>query len=553
MKLSLKFLGALLAVLLTALAGAAWWLFDHQRDAIHEDAKTRALTVLSFGEACRQYARDVLSPKVREHTNKLIFEADSATFVARGTFEFFREKHPDYSFREAALNPLNLVNRADAHEEKLIRQFQADETMKEITGFRPTDSGEVFFVARPIVVKHVCLRCHDSPATAPPEVVTEYGSTHGFGWKEGDRTSAIIVTVPASDIQEEQRAALWTVLAIFGGLAAGLMLVSYLLFNWLVKHRLARLGDMMAMVAADPLAQGRLHDPARDELGGMALAFNRMADSLRQNQLTLEQRVEDRTAALANANHALEREIGERVRAEGEIQHAARELARSNAELEQFAYVASHDLQEPLRMVASYVQLLAERYRDRIDDKAERWIQFTVDGTARMKQLIDDLLELSRVGRGKPFAPTDCGQVLQAARANLDQAIRDSGAVVTHGPLPTVWADTSQLTQVFQNLLANALKYRSAQPPEIDVRAEELPDEWRFSIRDNGIGIDPAYAERIFVVFQRLHTRAEYPGTGIGLALCKKVIERHGGRIWVESQPGQGATFHFTLPKNPRR
>jgi PAS domain S-box-containing protein len=242
-------------------------------------------------------------------------------------------------------------------------------------------------------------------------------------------------------------------------------------------------------------------------------------------------------------------DITERKRAEQALVKKSHELARSNQELELFASVASHDLQEPLRMVASYMELLSQRYQGKLDEKADRWIGFAVSGVVRMKQLINDLLEFSRVGtRGKPFAPTDCGVIMHTVMQNLHQAIQDSGATVICDALPTVKADTSQLTQVFQNLIANAIKFRGSRPPEVNVESQRKEGEWQFAVRDNGIGIDPQFAERIFVIFQRLHTHEEYPGTGIGLALCRKVIERHGGRIWVESKPGQGATFFFTIP-----
>jgi light-regulated signal transduction histidine kinase (bacteriophytochrome) len=229
----------------------------------------------------------------------------------------------------------------------------------------------------------------------------------------------------------------------------------------------------------------------------------------------------------------------------------AQELARSNADLEHFAYAASHDLQEPLRMVSSYVQLLARRYQGELDADADEFIAFAVDGAKRMQLLINDLLAYSRVGtRGKEFGPTDCEVVLQQALANLRVAIKENAAVVTHGPLPTLKADDSQLVQLLQNLIGNAIKFRNENAPEIHISADCVDDEsnWLFSVRDNGIGIAPQYAERIFVIFQRLHTREEHPGTGIGLAICKKIVERHGGRIWVESEPGKGSKFCFTLP-----
>ncbi|HET9472064.1 MAG TPA: ATP-binding protein, partial [Usitatibacter sp.] len=236
-------------------------------------------------------------------------------------------------------------------------------------------------------------------------------------------------------------------------------------------------------------------------------------------------------------------------RAHAELEAKARELARSNEELQQFAYVASHDLQEPLRMVSSYTQLLGRRYASHLDADAREFMGYIVEGSARMKQLIEDLLAYSRVGtRGREFRDVSSEAALVKALANLRGAQERTNAAVSHDPLPTVRGDEGQLTQLFQNLVGNAIKFRGTEDPRIHVSSRAENGEWLFSVADNGIGLDPQYAERIFLMFQRLHNREEYPGTGIGLAICKKIVDRHGGRIWVAGRPGDGCTFFFTLP-----
>jgi PAS domain S-box-containing protein len=243
-------------------------------------------------------------------------------------------------------------------------------------------------------------------------------------------------------------------------------------------------------------------------------------------------------------------DITGRKRAQQELARKAEELARSNAELELFAYVASHDLQEPLRMVASYTQLLAKRYKGKLDAEADEFIGFAVDGARRMQQLIQDMLSYSRLTtRGKALSFMQAQVACKSAIENLQESIKESKAQVCVGPLPGIFADATQVTQLFQNLIGNAIKYRNERRPEISVAARPNGNEWIFSVQDNGIGIEPQYFERIFQMFQRLHTRAEYSGTGIGLAVCRKIVERHGGRIWVKSQPGQGSTFLFTIPR----
>jgi PAS domain S-box-containing protein len=239
--------------------------------------------------------------------------------------------------------------------------------------------------------------------------------------------------------------------------------------------------------------------------------------------------------------------------AEENLKLKLEELAISNAELEQFAYVSSHDLQEPLRMITSYLQLLQRKYQGNLDDKVDKYIHFAVDGASRMQNLINDLLELSRVStRSREPESTNCKFILNQVLSNLKLMIRDNKATISHDTLPEVIADSTQLGQVFQNLILNGIKFRHEETPKIHISAVKKETEWIFSVQDNGIGIDPRYSEKIFEIFKRLHTREAYSGTGIGLAICKRIVEGHGGRIWVESELGKGSTFYFTLPIDSR-
>jgi len=272
----------------------------------------------------------------------------------------------------------------------------------------------------------------------------------------------------------------------------------------------------------------------------MAQAARQIGEGMLETRVSIKR--SDELGMLAQSMNEL---AASRQKAEKDLADQAKELARSNQELEQFAYVASHDLQEPLRMVASYSQLLERRYKNHLDGEAGEFFDYIVDGVKRMQGLIHDLLLYSRVGTGgQDFAPTDCGAVMRRVLAVLRGAVEESGAQVTQDALPTVMADESQLEQLFQNLIGNAVKYCNSGAPAVHVSCQREEGRWLFSVKDNGIGIDPQFAEKIFVIFQRLHSREEYAGSGIGLAVCKKIVERHGGKIWVESESGKGR--HFT-------
>lgn len=309
-----------------------------------------------------------------------------------------------------------------------------------------------------------------------------------------------------------------------------------------------QIGDATWQVRIWPRAQ-RLNE-AQSDLPETALVVGFVMAFLVMLVLELNFAARNQATELELSAKSLLDEINERKTAQEALEKSTAELARSNRELQQFAYVASHDLQEPLRMVVSYMQLIERRYKEKLDEDGKEFIHFAVDGASRMQQLIQSLLTYSRVGtNAKPFEPTALEKVFEQARSNLHMAIEESGTTITHDRLPTVMADETQLMQLFQNLLGNAIKFRGKDAPRIHVSVEDKRSAWLFTVHDNGIGFDPQYAERIFIIFQRLQRRDEYPGTGIGLSVCKKIVERHGGTIWAESQEGRGATFSFSIPQ----
>jgi signal transduction histidine kinase len=345
-------------------------------------------------------------------------------------------------------------------------------------------------------------------------------------------------------IREKIWSAIAGQLAILGGVFLVCLLLAFVLMRRIVQPLDLLTEHAQNIASADTQGSDRT-DPAlelvpiaarTDEVGHLAQAFQRMTkevakreQQLRQAHAELELRVQERTQELARTNKA---------------------LSASNADLEQFAFAASHDLQEPLRAISGYCQLLQRQYAGKLDGKAGDYVKNAVDGVERMYTLINDLLEFARVTRrGEPFQPTDFNGVVSEARARLKVAIEEAGATVACDDLPTLPADRGQMIRLLQNLIGNAIKYRAERPCQVNISAEESRGEVQFAVRDNGIGMEAEYFERVFVIFQRLHTRQEYPGTGIGLAICKRIVERHGGRIWVASDVGKGSTFFFTIRK----
>jgi signal transduction histidine kinase len=367
-------------------------------------------------------------------------------------------------------------------------------------------------------------------------------------WLDREQIGTVYLQSDLAELRERtDRYVAIVVLVVCGSLSVAFVLSSRL--QRTISEPIRSLAWTTKMVRVDKNYSIRAVKRSEDELGLLIEGFNDMLQEIQRRDIALQQAHDDLEKRVDERTRELQLEVLDRTRAERELASRAEELARSNSELQRFAYVASHDLQEPLRMVASYTQLLARRYKGKLDADANDFINFAVEGATRMQQLIKDLLAYSRVSATeKALVLVDANLICKEALFNLRKAIEDSHATLTIGPLPQILADASQLGQVFQNLVSNAIKYGAKAKPEVRISAQQSGEHWRFSVQDNGIGIEPQYFERIFQMFQRLHTREQYSGTGIGLTICRKIVERHGGKIWVESHPGKGSTFLFSIP-----
>ena len=363
----------------------------------------------------------------------------------------------------------------------------------------------------------------------------------------------IVVAVPVNDFMEEINANTRTTIGLCLAALMMAIIVGIATARWIIQP-IQRLN-----ASAKKLSQGEWEATSEiersDEVGQLAKSFNSMAQQLQESFEIREQRIEERTALLTQTNQQLVTEVANRQRVEEKLRQSLKALQRSNRELENFAYIVSHDLQEPLRKMKSFAQLLAREFQDEWTEKekAQRYLDYIIDAAERQRNLIKALLNYSRLGRNdSPKVSIDLNSVVEKVLEDLSLTIAETGATVTVSDLPTVGASATQMAQLFLNLICNGIKFRGEAPPQIQIAAQLQPEEWLISVQDNGIGIKPQYAERIFQIFQRLHSRSEYSGTGIGLAICRKIVEDHGGRIWVVSEPGQGSTFYFTLPLSDR-
>jgi signal transduction histidine kinase/DNA-binding response OmpR family regulator len=558
MKLSAKFGGTIILLFLVTLGVTAGVLINHQRQTVQEDVEKRAQTVLSFGEACREYAREILSPAVRKQAKSFIFEADSSTFVARGTFEIFRKTMPEYSFREAALNPLNLQNLADDQEAAIIRRFQEDRDLPEQKGYLQKEGHEVFYVARPIPVKPICLDCHNSPEKAPPELVQQYGREHGYGWRVGDITSAIMVTVPTEDIRAQQASVVRKVLAIFGGAAVVLTSVFYLLFERLVHRRIRGAAKVMEQVAGNASAPARIDDAARDEIGAMATSFNHMADALSASHHSLEERVLLRTSELAHANQDLEKEIAERKRAEEEARKAKDIAEAANRAKSEFLANMSHEIRTPMNGILGMTELALDT---ELSTEQRQYLEMAKDSADALLAVINDILDFSKIEAGRldleaiEFDLRDSlGDMIKALALRAHKKHLELACHVLPDVPNAFIGDPGRLRQIIVNLVGNAIKFTERGEVEVTVRRLQISNQQsaicnlQFSVRDTGIGIAADKQRAIFEPFVQADgsTTRKYGGTGLGLAISMKLAEMMGGQLWLESELGRGSTFHFT-------
>ncbi|GAB6054495.1 hypothetical protein JCM17960_33150 [Magnetospira thiophila] len=497
-------------LLFLAFAGLEGLSYFRAKEAAVQEAYQRAEGLRGVLMALRRVYQHQFLESGIELTPKTIGFLPAHS-ISRISEEFKSWDHSGVSFNNVSDNPRNSRNRADAVEEAAMQFFRQNrQEERRLTTFKGGDGETYFHYASPIWVEKYCLKCHGRREDAPQTIRDAYDTA--FDMKVGDLRGIVSIKIPGGDLDQR----IWNTvmqdlvvhLLVFIGL--------FLIITLTVRRFLTRPAILLSK-GLDALAAGDLNH----RISGLEGEFSQIGDHFNK--------------------------MGE------QLARTQNELRRSNDELRQFAYVSSHDLREPLRMITSYLQLLQRKCTGLLDQDAHQFIGYAVDGALRMDSLISDLLALSQVETHRDkLSAVDCERLTKNVMEGLRVELEESGGTVVCEKLPSIQGDPSQIGQLFQNLIVNALKYRRPDGrPEIRISGAVEKGMVHVAVADNGIGIDPVYHDRIFIIFQRLHQREEYGGTGIGLAICKRIVERHGGRIWVESELGQGATFHFTLPLSP--
>ncbi len=573
LSLRLKFIIVISLCLLITMTISIGYLGQVQANAFEQESRQRSELVANFGEANRRFVKETLRPKIETYTRDFVVEAMSSTYSTRAIFKYFNEILPTYLYRQPTLNPMNPIDQADAFESQLIRRFQSDHDLKEITGYRTFNNQQSFYVAKPIKIDASCLKCHWSPDTAPASLVQTYGRTNGYGWQVGEVVSALMIDVPTQDLRANQAALTNTVLITFSCLAIILTVLIYLFFDQLVNQRLRSMVKVMGQVSAIPGLKTRLADRSRDELGLLAQTFNRMANSLEVAYADLEQKVSERTAKLEQTLAQLQRTQGQMVQAE------------KMSSLGQLVAGVAHEINNPISFiygnlthVTEYSQNLLhliQLYRQHlpnpplamqqeieamdigfIEQDLTKVLHSMNVGTKRIQEIVLSLRNFSRLDEAECKAVDihegiDSTLMILQHRLKMTKTRPDIQVIRDYAPLPPVKCYVGQLNQVLMHLITNAIDALEAPiaqfPPTLIIRTAKIADAITIAISDNGVGMTVAVRSRIFDPF--FTTKPIGKGTGLGLSISYQIItEQHQGKLSCHSAPGAGTEFVIEIP-----
>ncbi|MDW7675653.1 MAG: DUF3365 domain-containing protein [Bacillota bacterium] len=521
----------------------------------YEEAYSKMEIMLARTNAIHQFINEDARPVIIEMINQYEIpssffkpEIMASSYAVREINNYFINNiDTAYYFKEISINPRNPANDANDFEKQILQQFNENRTITEYKSVETVDGKKVFrYIKRGEILEKACMQCHSIPALAPKNLLDVYGDERGFNKSIGDVVSAQSVMIPLDDAYAtaNRLSIVFGIITLCFMTAVGLGLSKFL--NSQIFNRVDRVKIHFEKVTKGQLnINNEMIDSADDEIAdlvnyynGMAKAISQHETKLQQEKNSLKEKVDSQTASLKAKNEQME--------------HYANELKRSNEELREFTSVASHDLQEPLRKVVAFSERLRRGYAHVLDEKGIDYLERMEKATIRMQSLIDNLLKLSRINSShEPFDTIDLQMVVEEVVGDLQERIDQTGGQVILGQLPTLKADKLQMRQLFQNLISNSLKYhKNGRSPIVSVNSSETDNEtWEITVTDNGIGFNEEHTERIFKPFNRLHGRNEYEGSGMGLAICKKVVERHSGSITAKSTIGEGSTFIIKLPK----